>query len=66
MILFHLDLIKSMALKESGFKDNFKGLRILTIGRLVDVKGYDLAIEACNRLKKEGYKFKWYVLGEGK
>ncbi|AGK52661.1 glycosyltransferase [Bacillus sp. 1NLA3E] len=58
-------IIKSLALEESSFKDNYNGLRILTIGRLVDVKGYDLAIEACKRLKEEGYKFKWYVLGEG-
>jgi glycosyltransferase involved in cell wall biosynthesis len=59
-------LIKSMSIQSGGFKDTFKGLRILTIGRLVDVKGYDLAIEACYKLKQEGFKFKWYAIGEGK
>ncbi|MFD1359135.1 glycosyltransferase [Fictibacillus halophilus] len=59
-------MIKSMSAQSGGFKDNFKGLRILTIGRLVDVKGYDLAIEACYKLKQEGYEFKWYAIGEGK
>ncbi|MGX2961382.1 glycosyltransferase [Peribacillus sp. JNUCC 23] len=58
-------LVKSMALNDGGFDDNFDGLRILTIGRLVDVKGYDMAIEACYKLKMQGYKFKWYVIGEG-
>ncbi|MFS0638302.1 glycosyltransferase [Mesobacillus foraminis] len=59
-------LIKSMAREESGFNQVNEGLKILTIGRLVKAKGYDLAIEACRKLKKDGYEFKWYVLGEGK
>ncbi len=59
------DLIRSMARQGSGFTDNFKGMRILTIGRLADAKGYDLAIEAAYKLKKGGCYFKWYVIGEG-
>ncbi|MDH4423930.1 glycosyltransferase [Bacillus cereus] len=59
------NLIKSMASQDDGFDDGFDGLRILTIGRLVDAKGYDMAIEACYKLKKQGYKLKWYVIGEG-
>jgi glycosyltransferase involved in cell wall biosynthesis len=58
-------LIKSMSIQTKGFKDTFTGLKILTIGRLVDVKGYDLAIEACYKLKQEGFEFKWYAIGEG-
>ncbi|MED3939489.1 glycosyltransferase [Priestia megaterium] len=58
-------LIKSMSVNNGGFQDGFDGVRILTIGRLVDVKGYDMAIEACYKLKKQGFKFKWYVIGEG-
>ncbi|PGM87441.1 glycosyltransferase [Bacillus cereus] len=59
------NLIKLMADEDEGFDDQFNGLRILTIGRLVYEKGYELAIEACYKLKKEGYQFKWYVIGEG-
>lgn len=42
-----------------------KELKVLTVGRLEEQKGYDLAIEVCKRLCNEGYDFKWYVLGEG-
>jgi glycosyltransferase involved in cell wall biosynthesis len=59
-------LVKSMSVQSKGFTDTFTGLRILTIGRLVEVKGYDLAIEACYKLKQEGFDFKWYAIGEGK
>jgi glycosyltransferase involved in cell wall biosynthesis len=58
-------LIKLMASQEGGFYDNFNGMKILTIGRLVDVKGYDLAIKASYKLKNEGILFKWYAIGEG-
>lgn len=59
------ELIKSLAIKDGGFKDNFEGIRILTIGRLVDIKGYDLAIKACHQLREAGFKIKWYAIGEG-
>lgn len=48
-----------------GFNDSFEGLRVLTIGRLATEKGQDLAIRVLIRLVKEGYKVKWYCLGEG-
>lgn len=40
-------------------------INLLTIGRLDKQKGYDLAVEACSILKKRGYQFNWYVLGNG-
>jgi glycosyltransferase involved in cell wall biosynthesis len=58
-------LITTMANQDVGFEDDFDGVRILTIGRLVHVKGFDMAIHACQKLKKNGYKVKWYVIGEG-
>ncbi|MFG6149941.1 glycosyltransferase [Halobacillus sp. B23F22_1] len=61
----HPELIKNMANLEYGYEDNFKGLRILTIGRLARQKGYDIALEACEKLKNNGIDFKWYVLGKG-
>ena len=58
-------LINEMSYENNSFDDNYKGIRILTIGRLVHLKGYDMAIEAAHRLKQEGYDFKWYSIGEG-
>ena len=39
--------------------------RILSVGRLVELKGFHLCVSACKRLLDEGYKVKWYVAGEG-
>lgn len=55
----------SKAVEQGGFDDDYQGLRILTVGRLVYQKGYDIAIEAMKILKDAGYEAKWYVLGEG-
>ncbi len=48
-----------------GFTDNFEGIRLVTVGRLHYQKGYDIAIEALARLRKDGYPVRWYVIGEG-
>lgn len=48
-----------------GFNDGFDGMRIISMGRLVKLKRYDIAIEAAGILKERGYKLRWYVLGEG-
>ena len=44
---------------------NYKGLKILSVGRLNDQKRFDLAIEAARILKDSGKTFLWYILGEG-
>jgi len=59
------DLIKHMANQGCGFIDKFDGVRILTIGRIETEKGYDIAVPVLAKLKKSGYKIKWYVIGEG-
>lgn len=59
------DLIKSMSKKGESFKDNFQGIRILTVGRLSNEKGQDLTIPVLTRLISEGYKVKWYCVGDG-
>ncbi len=38
---------------------------IVSLGRLVKQKGFDLAIEACRLLVEEGYAIEWQVIGEG-
>lgn len=40
-------------------------LRLLSIGRLSEQKGYDFAVEAAKVLKSREIDFRWFVLGEG-
>lgn len=49
----------------TGFTDDFDGIRLVTVGRLHYQKGYDIAIEALERIINDGYKVRWYVIGEG-
>lgn len=43
----------------------FKGLKLLSVGRLDDVKNYSLAIDAAKELCSRGINLLWYVIGEG-
>jgi len=62
--LLDQDRIRAKA-KEQGFTDGFDGIRLVTVGRLHYQKGYDIAIEACARLREMGYNVRWNILGEG-
>ncbi|MFC3904128.1 glycosyltransferase [Clostridium disporicum] len=58
-------LIEKMSEEEQVLKDK-SYINILTVARLVIVhKGYDVAIKAAKLLKNDGYKFKWFVIGDG-
>ncbi len=38
---------------------------IVSVGRLIDIKGYDMVVDACKILKQKGIDFQWYIVGEG-
>lgn len=59
------DYLKKQAENAPTYTDDFKGIRILTIGRLDYQKGIDLAVEVCKKLLDEGISLRWYVCGEG-
>lgn len=60
------DRICRLAEEGPGFTDGFRGIRILTVGRLTRQKRYDVAIEAMALLKQASpVPVRWYVLGEG-
>ncbi len=40
-------------------------LIVLTIGRLTEQKGIDLAVQICSLLVQKGYKIIWYIIGWG-
>lgn len=59
-------LIRKKALDEKEtYPDSYAGIRLLTIGGLRRQKGFDMAIKACSKLKKNGLNFRWYVIGIG-
>lgn len=59
-------LIRKQAETAPTFDDDFNGIRLLTVGRLSIEKGQELALYAADKLKQEGYNFKWYFVGDGK
>ena len=36
---------------------------IVSVGNVLPVKGYDIAVEACSKLVEQGKNIKWYVIG---
>ena len=44
---------------------NRKGLTILSVGHLVDIKGYDRLLAVTNTFTKNGYDFDLWIVGEG-
>ena len=59
-------LVRDMAGHGDSFTDHsFAGKRILTVGRISEQKGYDMAVEALALLCRDGFDVKWYILGGG-
>ena len=48
-----------------SFDDAYSGFRIVSVGTLRHVKGYDVSMRACKRLLEKGYDFRWYIIGSG-
>ena len=45
------------------FAENVPNL--VSVGRLTQQKGFDMAVEAAALMKKDGYRFVWYIIGNG-
>lgn len=62
--IINQDVIKEKA-NEKLYVDNFKGKRLLTVGRLCEKKGQDIIPEIMKKLLRDNYDVKWYCVGEG-
>lgn len=51
--------------EETELSDDDGIVKILSVGRLVELKNFQLAVDAAGVLAREGMKFKWAILGEG-
>ena len=45
--------------------DSKESIKIMSVGRVEPEKGFDMAVEACNILKKNNFSIKWYIVGDG-
>lgn len=61
-----IDRIKRNSLKPLDVYFNRKEINIVTVGRLTEQKGIDIAIKAAKVLKERNILFKWFVIGDGK
>lgn len=61
--LFDYEKIDRMAKEDAGFDRAYRN--IVSLGRLVELKGFHLCVPVLKRLIDEGYPVKWYVAGEG-
>lgn len=57
--------IKTLATSGESFQDDYKGVRILTVGRISQEKGQLVAIQALKSLKDKSYHIRWYFIGQG-
>ena len=63
--ILNVDLIKMMSHERVQVKTDSRELIIVTVGRMVAQKGYDLAVEVAKILKTKDLSFKWYFVGDG-
>ena len=56
--------LKAEAFFPEEYKD-INSIKLLTVGRVEEQKGYDIAINVAKRLNDENIDFQWYILGEG-
>ena len=57
--------IKKMALEDIDIIKEENQKIIVSIGRLSQEKGFDMAVKACKILKDRGIKVKWILVGDG-
>lgn len=60
-------MINKLSLEEPQTSSlaNYKGTTIVSVGRLHPLKGFEMAVEACGKLVRNGYNVMWYLVGEG-
>ncbi len=63
--LINYNEIEILASEPNFMDDDKENVKILSVGRLVELKGFHLCIEPCKRLLDDGFKIKWYIAGEG-
>lgn len=58
--------IKNKSTKFIPKEFNENDFKIVSVGRLTEQKGFDIALKAASILKEKKIKFKWFVVGDGR
>lgn len=61
--LLNYEEINALASEANAYYGTAK--RILSVGRLVELKGFHLCVDALKMLLDDGYDVRWFVAGEG-
>lgn len=59
------DQVRAQAAVGPTFTDDFRGRRVLTVGRVSSEKGQAEAVQALRRLVDVGHDVRWYFVGDG-
>lgn len=60
------DMILKLSKEEiENYEFDKDSINIVSVGRLVKQKGFDIAINICKRLVEKNINVKWYIVGEG-
>lgn len=59
------ELIKKMADESNPYVNIRDRVIIVTVGRIVEQKGYDIAVEAARILRDSNIDFQWFFVGDG-
>jgi len=58
--------IWDLALRGETFPDpKYEGLRLLTVGRISEQKGFDFIPPVLKKLRDDGCELRWYIIGDG-
>lgn len=63
--VLNVGLIKEMSTTYIARPDVNSSHTFCTVGRMVALKGYDMAVDAARILKQQGIDFVWYFVGDG-
>lgn len=63
--LLEADIVKNAANEQMSVIEENDEIVICSCGRLTSEKGFDLAVTAASILKRKGYNFIWYFVGDG-
>lgn len=59
------DSIRTLSLEKCEDIFSGKGIKMISVGRVANQKGFDRLVDVAERLKNKGYSFEWIILGDG-